>query len=160
MDDLRRIGEAFGEDSGDWDEDGDGDGVYGFRGWADACTRTSVLLGSNSIPEDPSTYLGLPRSLPIMIRFLQRSRTGSSTLRPHYRLAITLHSLTNPISMLFNRPPSAFSLLSSAIREQPSMEIFFFLDLRRHILLLLLPGVKESQNYTGCVFPLDNSCHR
>jgi hypothetical protein len=70
MADLRRIGETFDEDSGDWDEDGDGDGVYGFRGWVDACSRTSVLAGGDNIPEDPSTYRGLPSSLPIMIRFL------------------------------------------------------------------------------------------
>jgi hypothetical protein len=63
MEDLRRIGEMVGEDSGDWDEDGDGDGVYRFRGWLDACTRTSVLAGGDSIREDPSRCLGLPRSL-------------------------------------------------------------------------------------------------
>ena len=80
MKDLRRIGEAFDEDSGDWDLDGDGDGVYGFRGWADACTHISVLAGGNSIFEDPSTYLSLPRFLLITTRFLQRSLIGSSTL--------------------------------------------------------------------------------
>jgi hypothetical protein len=61
MEDLRRIGETFDEDSGDWDEDGDGDGVFSFRGWVDACPHTSVLAGGDSIPEDPSMYLRLPR---------------------------------------------------------------------------------------------------
>lgn len=43
LEDLRRIGETFEEDSGDWDEDEDGGGVYSFRGWADACPSYSRL---------------------------------------------------------------------------------------------------------------------
>ena len=151
MEDLRRIGETFDQDSGDWDEDGDGDGVYGFRGWLDACTRISVLAGGDSIPEDPSTCLGLPRSPCILIRFLQKYLTDSSTPRPHYHLAITLHSLISPISTLCSHPPLASSPLSSAIREQSSTETFSFPDPMRCTLLLPLLGIKEFQNYTGSV---------
>ena len=152
MGDLRRIGETFDEDSGDWDEDGDGDGVYGFRGWLDACTRVSVLASGDSIPEDPSRYLGLPRSPLILIGFLQKSLTDSSIPRPHYRLVITLHSLISPISTLCDRPPSASLPLSSVIRDQPSTETFSFPDPISRILLPPLLGIKGFQNYTGSVF--------
>ena len=151
MEDLRRIGETFDEDSGDWDEDGDGDGVYGFRGWLDACARVSVLASGDSIPEDPSRCLILPRSPLILIRFLQKSPTDSSTPRPHYRLAITLHSLISPISTLCGRPPSASSPLSSVIRDQSSTEIFSFPGPRSCSLLPPLLGIKGFQNYTGSV---------
>ena len=151
MEDLRRIGETFEEDTGDWDEDGDGDGVYGFRGWLDACTRTSVLAGGDGIPEDPSTCLVPPESLLIRIRFLQKILTDSSTLRSHYRLAITPHSSINPISTLCSRPPLASLLLSLAIREQSSTETFSFPDPIRFALLLPRLGIKKFQNYTGSV---------
>lgn len=38
MHDLNLLGEKFDETDG-WDESHDGDGVYNFRGWADACTQ-------------------------------------------------------------------------------------------------------------------------
>jgi len=111
----------------------------------------------------PVRVFGLPRSLLTRIRFLQKSLTDSSTPRPRYRLAITLHSLINPISTLCSHPPSVSSLLSSAIREQSSTETSSFHDLIRCTLLLPLLGIKGFRNYTGSVprsRQCDNVCGR
>jgi hypothetical protein len=121
-------------------------------GWMRALVPAflQVVIASLKIPVRTLVCLGL---CSLRSELLQRNLTDSSTPRPHYRLATTLHSLINPISTLCDRPPSAFSPLSSAIREQPSTEISSFLDPRRCVCSYHSLGSKDSKIILGAFFP-------